>query len=239
MREKIADESISVVVTSPPYNQGVQYRSYDDERDEHEYLEWMSNVFTEIERVLTPDGSVFLVIGHAARKPWTAMRVAEVAGERLQLQNQIVWLKAITIDGESLGHFNPITSKRFLNRTWEFILHFTKSGKVPLDRLALGVPYDDVRNAGRTGSALRCGGDVWFIPYDTVHGVEERGDHPATFPPEVAERCIKLAGIKPGMKVLDPFCGVNGMEAAARLGVDGIGIDIDPEYCETARQRLR
>ena len=73
---------------------------------------------------------------------------------------------------------------------------------------------------------------------DTVHGGEERGDHPTTFPVEVAERCIKLAGIKPGMKVLDPFCGVTGMEAAARLGVDGIGIDIDATYCKTARVNL-
>lgn len=237
MRERIPDESISVVTTSPPYNQGVPYRSYDDDRNEVEYLEWMSAVFTEIDRVLAPDGSLFLVIGHAARKPWTAMRVAEIAGKTFQLQNQIAWVKAITIDGESTGHFNPIGGKRFLNRVWEHVFHFTKTGKVSLDRLAVGVPYGDPNNAGRTGSRLRCGGDVWFIPYDTVHGREDRDHHPATFPPEVAERCLKLAGIRPGMKVLDPFCGVNGLIAAARLGVDGIGIDLDPGYCQSA-QRL-
>src|ERR1019366_4505821 len=239
MRERIPDESIAVVTTSPPYNQGVQYRSYDDDQDEDDYLEWMAEVFTEIDRVLTPDGSLFLVVGHAARKPWTAMRVAEVAGKRFQLQNQIVWVKAITLNGESHGHFSPISSKRFLNRVWGFVFHFTKTGKVPLDRLAVGVPYDDDRNAGRTGSALRCGGDVWFIPYDTVHGGEDRGEHPATFPPEVAEQCIKLVGIKPDMKTLDPFCGVTGMDAASRLGVDGIGIELDQAYCQTARRRLR
>ena len=238
MQERIADESIAVVTTSPPYNQGVPYRSYDDDRDEGDYLAWMGEVFAEIDRVLMPDGSLFLVIGHAARKPWTAMRVAEIAGKRFQLQNQIVWLKAISVNGESHGHFNPITSKRFLNRIWEFVFHLTKTGKVPLDRLAVGVPYDDDRNAGRTGSALCCGGDVWFIPYDTVHGGADRGEHPATFPPKVAERCIRLAGIIPGMKMLDPFCGVTGMDAAARLGVDGIGIDIDPVYCEAAQRRL-
>ena len=234
MRERIPDESISVVTTSPPYNQGVAYRCYDDDRDEAEYLFWLEQVFAEIERVLTPDGSFFLVIGHAARKPWTAMRVAEVAGKLFQLQNQIVWVKAITVDGESSGHFTPINGKRFLNRTWEHIFHLTKSGKVPLDRLAVGVPYQVPKNVGRTGSHLRCGGDVWFIPYDTVHGGEDRGDHPATFPPEVAERCLRLAGLRPGMKVLDPFCGINGMIAAARLGIDGIGIDLDPAYCQMA-----
>jgi site-specific DNA-methyltransferase (adenine-specific) len=239
MKKRIDDKSISVVTTSPPYNQGVPYRSYDDDMDETEYLAWMSEVFGELNRVLTPDGSLFMVIGHAARKPWTAMRVAAIAGKTFQLQNQIIWVKSITVNDESHGHFNPISGKRFLNRTWEFIFHFTKTGKVPLDRLAVGVPYGDARNAGRTGSSLRCGGDVWFIPYDTVHGSEDRGEHPATFPPAVAERCIKLAGIKKGMKVLDPFCGVSGMDAALRLGVDGIGIDLDPVYCETATQRLR
>jgi len=237
MRERIPDESISVVTTSPPYNQGVPYATYDDNRDEDEYLAWLVEVFSEIERVLTPDGSLFMVIGHAARKPWTPMRVAEVAGKHFQLQNQIVWVKAITIGGESSGHFTPINGKRFLNRTWEYVFHFTKTGKVPLDRLAVGVPYGDQKNVGRTGSSLRCGGDVWFIPYETVHGREDRGEHPATFPPEVAERCLRLAGLRLGMKVLDPFCGINGLVAAARLGVDGIGIDLDPGYCQMA-QRL-
>lgn len=238
MRDRIPEESISVVTSSPPYNQGVSYGTYDDNRDESEYLDWMSGVFGEIERVLTPDGSFFLIIGHAARKPWTPMRVAEIAGQRFQLQNQIVWVKSITVNGETSGHFSPINGKRFLNRTWEHIFHFTKTGKVPLDRLAAGVPYQAQKNIGRTGNSLRCGGDVWFIPYKTVHGAEDRGEHPATCPPEVAERCLKLAGLRPGMKVLDPFCGVYGMIAAARLGVDGIGIDLDPAYCEMARSSL-
>lgn len=238
MRERIADQSISVVTTSPPFNQGVKYRSYDDNRDEADYLSWMEDVFREIERVLKPDGSFFLVIGHAARRPWTAMRVAEIAGKRFQLQNQIIWAKSISVDDKSHGHFTPIPGKRFLNRTWEFVFHFTKTGKVPLDRLAIGVPYGDSKNIARTGSAVRCGGDVWFIPHETVNAKEERGHHPATFPPELAERCLKLAGVRPGMKVLDPFCGINGMVAASRIGVSGIGIDIDPVYCELAEERI-
>jgi site-specific DNA-methyltransferase (adenine-specific) len=238
MRDRIGDESISVVTTSPPYNQGVPYSSYDDDLDEPAYLAWMDRVFGEIHRVLTPDGSLFLVISHAARKPWTAMRVAEVAGRRFQLQNQICWVKSITVDGQSQGHFNPITSKRFLNRLWEPIFHFTKTGTVELDRLAIGVRYSDQKNSGRTGSAIRCGGDVWFVPYETAHGAEDKFDHPAIFPPELAERCLRLAGIKSRMKVLDPFCGVNGMVAASKLGVNGIGIDLDPTYCKIAKKRL-
>jgi len=56
---------------------------------------------------------------------------------------------------------------------------------------------------------------------------------------EVAERYKKLAGIKSGMTVLDPFCGIGGMDAAPKPGVEGIGIDIDPEYCKTAIGRIQ
>jgi site-specific DNA-methyltransferase (adenine-specific) len=94
----------------------VKYRSYNDDRKEFEYLEWLNEVFTELDRVLKPDGSLFLVIGHAARSPWTPMRVAAIAEKRFKLQNQIIWVKSITIDDESSGHFTPIGGTRFLNR---------------------------------------------------------------------------------------------------------------------------
>lgn len=238
MREQIADESISVVTTSPPYNQGIRYRSYNDDRDETDYLAWLEEVIIEVKRVLKPDGSFFLNVGHAPKNPLTAMRVAEVARKMFQLQNQIIWVKSITVDGSSRGHFTPIQGSRFLNRSWEFVFHFTKTGKVPLDRLAAGVPYEYEVNTARTGSKLRCGGDVWFIPHQTVQGTEDRADHPATFPPELAERCVRLAGISKNTVAFDPFCGVNGMIAASRLNVRGIGIEMDAKYCNAARKRI-
>ncbi len=238
MQDRIEDESISCVVTSPPYNQGIPYRTYDDNMIDEAYFEWMGKVFTEINRVLKPDGSLFLIIGHSARKPWTAMQVAFLANHHFKLQNQIVWVKSISIEGKTHGHFSPVTSKRFLNHLWEPIYHFTKNGNAAIDRLSIGVPYTDSNNEGTSGAKLRCQGDVWFVPHETIHGAEERFEHPATFPPEISRRCIKLAGINDETKVLDPFCGVNGMVAASQLGVDGIGIDIDSHYCKISRKRL-
>ena len=103
----------------------------------------------------------------------------------------------------------------------------------------MGVPYVDSNNAvrGGDGNNVRCAGDVWFIPFETVHDADERGNHPATFPPDVAERCLKLAGCTRDSKVLDPFCGVNGLIAASQLGLNAIGIDIDPHYCRNAARR--
>jgi len=241
MAENLAPKSVSVVVTSPPFNLGIHYNFHQDNLPWEKYVEWLEKVFVEIQRVLRDDGSFFVNVGSSRRKPWNAMRIAEVAGRYFVLQNEIVWVKAITVEGETYGHFSPVVGNRFLNHSFEMIFHFTKDGKRPLDRLAVGVKYNDPKNQVRskTHSNLRCGGDVWFIPYETIQGEMEKGCHPAVFPVELAKRCIELAGIRKDSIVLDPFCGTGStLVAAKNLGVTAIGIDIDPVYCEQARRRL-
>jgi site-specific DNA-methyltransferase (adenine-specific) len=99
-------------------------------------------------------------------------------------QNEIVWVKAIEVDGVIRGHCKPINSLAYLTRMHETILHLTKRGDVPLDKLAVGVPYADKSNIERRGHAQdrRDRGNVWFIPYDTVQSKAEKFDHPAGFP---------------------------------------------------------
>jgi site-specific DNA-methyltransferase (adenine-specific) len=242
MPKKLTDKSISVVVTSPPFNLGVRYNKYMDDRPFGDYLEWLEAVFVEIKRVLEDDGSFFLNVGSSRTHPWNAMKIAEVAGKHFVLQNEITWVKAISINGNSFGHLTPVMGHRFLHHNFESIYHFTKTGKVALDRLAIGVPYKDGTNLLRNSAAsdVRCAGDVWFIPHETVHGKNDKGFHPAVFPIELAARCIKLAGVRDGMVVLDPFAGIGSSLCACKeLGVRGIGIDMDAAYCKQARGRLR
>ena len=89
----------------------------------------------------------------------------------------------------SRGHFKPISSQRFLNDCHEYIFHFTKSGRVEIDRLALGVPYQDKSNIARwshtSGRDRRCRGNTWFIPYETIQSRQKERPHPATFPVEL------------------------------------------------------
>jgi len=237
----MAPESVDLVVTSPPYNIGVAYRTYRDDRPREHYLAWFAGIGASIARVLKPEGSFFLNVGSTSANPWIALDVAQSLRAQFRLQNHIQWVKSVSIGEDSVGHFKPISSRRFLNHNHEAIFHFTKSGTVPIDRLAIGVPFKDKSNIARWGHARdrRCAGNVWFIPYRTVQSRAEKFDHPAGFPVELAERCIRLHGVEDAL-VLDPFLGAGStLVAAARLGCRGLGIEIDPHYAQTAAERLR
>ncbi len=236
MKSNIKAETIDVICTSPPFNRGLNYGTFTDDLDPEEYKKWLDEVFTQFARILKPTGSFFLIVGHSPRHPRTAMDMASIAAKHFTLQNQIIWVKSISINGTSNGHFTPIPGPRYLNRNWDFVFHFSKNGNAELDRKAVGVPYVDQNNSVRSGDGdhVRCDGDVWFVPFETIHDLDERGKHPATFPPELAERCLKLAGCDEGSQILDPFCGVNGLIAASRLGLNGTGIDLNWKYCRIA-----
>jgi site-specific DNA-methyltransferase (adenine-specific) len=233
-------DSVDVAVTSPPYNIGVAYRSYQDKRPRQSYLDWLAEIGHQIGRVLKWDGSFFLNVGSTSTDPWVAVDVALAFKEIFALQNTILWAKSVSIGADTVGHFKPITSRRFLNNNHESIFHFTKTGEVEIDRLSVGVPFKDKSNIARWGHEKdrRCAGNVWFIPYKTVRSKAQKFDHPAGFPVELPARCIKLHGVKDAT-VLDPFVGTGTtLVAAESLGCNGIGIEIDRQYAEKAVERL-
>lgn len=143
----------------------------------------------------------------------------------------------------SFGHYKPIGGQRFLNDCHEYIFHLTKTGKVPLDRLAIGVPYQDKSNIGRWKAAKqdkRCRGNTWFIPYETIQSREKERPHPSSFPLKLPERCIKLHGLTKINLVLDPFMGIGTTALAClQLGVSCLGFEIDPDYFQTTVNRLK
>lgn len=267
---RLADESVDVVVTSPPYNLGISYGKYSDRQDRRSYLDWCVKWAGQVRRVLKSDGSFFLNIGAAPSNPMLPHEIVMTLRDLFVLQNTIHWIKSIAIDEfcshrpvagqarvamqtghrpvatnvRSFGHFKPINSARFLNDCHEYVFHFTKSGRVGLNRLALGVPYQDKSNVARwshtRGKDLRCRGNMWFVPYETIQSREKERPHPATFPVQLAEWCIKLHGASRVGSMLDPFLGIgNSAVAAQRCGVKKfLGFEIDDAYLAEAKRRI-
>src|SRR5436309_793932 len=133
---RLGDESVDLVVTSPPYNLGITYGKYSDRQDRRSYLDWCIKWAGEIRRVLKPDGSFFLNIGGAPSNPMLPHEIVMALRDLFVLQNTIHWIKSIAIEDHcsrrpvgdvsasrseapiatrSFGHFKPINSKRFLN----------------------------------------------------------------------------------------------------------------------------
>jgi site-specific DNA-methyltransferase (adenine-specific) len=243
--------SVSAIVTSPPYNLGIRYRSYEDTLPRADYLDWSSRWISAARRVLDPRGSLFLNVGAKPTDPWTAFDVAQAARPHLQLQNTIHWVKSIAIDrlasgglaDAAVGHYKPINSDRFVNDCHEFVFHFTPGGRTPLDRKGIGVPYQDASNIGRWRAGagnLRCRGNTWFIPYETIQSRDKDRPHPATFPPRLPEYCFRLHGLTRLKLTMDPFLGLGSTGvAAAQLGLDFVGVEIDPYYLKEAIARVR
>ena len=246
---KLKSRSIDLVVTSPPYNLGISYGKYFDRGKRDDYLHWCVRWATELRRLLKRDGALFLNLGASPSNPMLPHELVLQLRDLFHLQNTIHWIKAISIEDEqgavvSRGHFKPISSRRFLNDCHEYIFHLTPTGHTPIDRLALGVPYADKSNIARWGHTRgrdrRCRGNTWFIPYKTISRREKDRPHPATFPVELAENCIRLHGLTKSRAMLDPFLGIgNSAVAAQRCGVKKfIGFEIDETYLAEARRRI-
>ncbi len=244
--------SFDLVVTSPPYNLGIDYRSYDDTASRDDFLVWCRRWCAEVRRVLADDGSFFLNVGAAPSNPLFPHQVilALTGGPEplFVLQNSFHWIKSISVrtrGGEtvSAGHFKPINSKRFVNDCHEYVFHLSKTGKVPLDRRAAGVPYQDKSNIARWGHTggvdRRCRGNTWFIPYETIKSRDSQRPHPATFPVALVEQCVLIHGKGEATRLLDPFLGIGSSAVAARrMGLAGFaGIELDEHYLGVARER--
>jgi len=254
MQKHIADKSIDVVATSPPYNLGTPYKAYDDTIPRLDYLDWMETWAQEICRVLDDNGSLFLNIGAKPSDPGVPFEVLARMQKHFKLQNVIHWIKSIAIQKENVGlsphvsgniavgHFKPINSPRFINDCHEYIFHLTKHAQVQLDRLAIGVEYQDKSNVSRWKSAhkdRRCRGNTWFVPYKTINSRDKQRPHPATFPVKIPQMCIELHGVKNTRRVLEPFLGIGSTALACiELGIDCIGFELDPGYYSEAKRLI-
>ncbi len=246
---RLPDSFVDVVVTSPPYNLGIKYGKYDDSLVRDKYLKWSLEWGGQVRRVLKDTGSFFLNVGGCPSNPLLPHQLVLEMCKSFTLQNTFHWVKSVTVEtraGEqiSVGHFKPISSHRFVTDCHEYVFHLTKNGNTTIDRLSIGVPYADKSNIARwghtNGKDKRCRGNNWFVPYKTIRSREQQRPHPATFPVELAEQCIKLHGCHPGLVVMDPFLGIGHSAMAAKKCEISrfIGFEIDKQYLAEAEANL-
>ncbi|WP_455462834.1 DNA-methyltransferase [Candidatus Hodarchaeum mangrovi] len=227
---EIENSSIDTIITSPPYNRSKHYSDdtgtiYNDNKPEKLYFSFLSRVWSECFRVLSPKGVFFLNIGDSAKDQGISEKVVNLAVKVgfIRLQN-IIWIKSLL----GKGHYTPTGGTRRLNNLWENIYVLIKDKKeYNINPLNIGIPYADKTNIGRYNKEdLRDAGNIWFIPYQKTTGVSIKKGHEAPFPIELPYRCIKLTEAN---IILDPFLGTGSTLAAARyLNKKGIGYEKYP-----------
>ena len=241
----IDNDTFDIVVSSPPYNIGMNYNTYDD--NQTDYVDWQVKVWNEVCRVLKPTGHLFLNVAPGKNNPFEIYDVVKQIDWKLQ--NSIIWAKAVEIDGYVRGYSTPTSSKRYLQNGWEHIFHFTKEGNTEIDLEWSGVPYNTdynnaARNEKRSGKNWRSTTTCWYYTYQSKATKEINkqitGDklHPAIFPKKLVEKCIKVSGLKNGI-VFDPFAGTGTtMVVAKEMGLKYFGCEIDKDYVDFIKKRI-
>jgi DNA modification methylase len=239
----LADGSVALVVTSPPYFAGKQYEE-ELEREGVpssylEYLELLHGVFAECVRVLEPGGRIAVNVANLGRKPYRSL-AADVVGilqDRLHLllRGEIVWQKGAGASGScAWGSFRAASNPVLRDLTERVIVaskgRFQRALSIE-QRRDRGLPNESTIT---TDDFMASTLDVWQIPSESARRV----GHPAPFPVELPEKLIELYTFA-GDLVLDPFMGSGStLVAASRTNRRYVGYDLDAGYVELARARV-
>lgn len=233
----IEDESVHLILTSPPYNLG---KEYECQQTVEAYVGEQRRTIAECVRVLHPRGSLCWQVGNYVADgivhPIDTMLHATFAAHGLQLRNRIIW------------HYrHGQHARRRLSGRYETINWWTKTDGYTwhLDPIRVPQRYPDKRHHKESRRGELSGnprgknpGDVWDIPSVKSNHVEKTA-HPCQFPVELAERLV-LALSDPGDIVLDPHVGSGSTIIAATMHERvGWGCDLEPSYVEIAKDRLQ
>src|SRR5687768_5762978 len=243
----IPDESVHLVVTSPPYFDLKQYAADVDGQlgeihDYERFLDELDKVWRECERVLVPGGRVCCVVG--------AVTISRRAGGRhyvlplpsdIQVRSRaigldnltpIIWLKVsnIALEASTSSRFlgKPNLPNGVIKNDFETIVMLRKPG-------GYRKPTPEMEEASRISNEEYF---RWFVPiWSDITGASTR-DHPAPFPVALAYRLVRMFSFV-GDTVLDPFLGTGTTTRAAILaGRNSIGVEVEPSYVELIRRKL-
>jgi len=234
--DTIPDESLQLVVTSPPYN---LKKEYERRLQLDRYVEQQRRIITECVRTLAPAGSICWQVGNYVDRgaiiPLDTILYPIFSDLGLRMRNRIIW------------HFeHGLHCKRRFSGRYETIMWFTKSDdyKFNLDPVRVPQKYPGKKHfKGPKAGTYSCNplgknpGDLWVIPNVKSNHIEKT-EHPCQFPVELVERLV-LSMSEEGDWVLDPFVGTgSSIIAAIRHGRRGAGAETFPKYVEIAQDRI-
>ena len=242
----LPDESVHLVVTSPPYWNLKRYNEHPDQlghiQDYEAFLLELEKVWRHVYRVLVPGGRLVCVVGDVcvARRNFGRHLVFPLHADicvicrRIGFDNlnPIIWHKIsnasyeVSNGSKFLG--KPYEPNAIIKSDLEFILMQRKSGGY---RQPTTAQRDESRIAKKDF-------DRWFQQIWNITGASTK-QHPAPYPLELANRLVRMFSFT-GDTVLDPFCGSGTtMVASLRAGRNSIGVEIDPDYCRMAARQLK
>ena len=226
--KEMDDESVDIVLTSPPYNYGMEYDPHDDDGDADEYLEKILAVFVECKRVLKSGGRLIINIQPNYKQyfPTHHKITQRMINEGMIWRGEIIWLKNNLRKLTAWGSWKS-PSCPYLSYPFEFIEVFSKDTlKHSGNKENIDITKDEF---------IKYVNGHWSMAPETK--MKDYG-HPAMFPEELVERCLKLFSYKSDV-VLDPFNGAGTTTYVAhKLGRKYIGIDMSQEYCKVAQERI-
>ena len=229
--ETIPDGSVDIIVTSPPYNFGQNYAEdpFDDTHDWDAYFSHLYAIWQDCARILKPGGRIAVNIQPLFSDYIPTHHI--ISSQLLELgllwKAEILWEKNnYNAKFTAWGSWKS-PSMPYLKYTWEFVEVFDKE-----THKKAGLK-EDIDITGEEFKEWVIG--KWSVPPETR--MKEYG-HPAMFPEEIPRRLLKLFSYR-GDLVLDPFNGVGTTTLAAWKNQRRfIGIDISPQYCQTAIERI-
>ncbi|MDI6887415.1 MAG: site-specific DNA-methyltransferase [Candidatus Thermoplasmatota archaeon] len=226
--DELPENSVHLMVTSPPYNVG---KEYDENLTLEEYREFLKRVWKEVHRILVPGGRACINIANLGRKPYIPLHafiVEDMLDLGFLMRGEIIWNKASSASpstawGSWLSAANPT-----LRDIHEYILVFSKGSfkRKNINKRKSTISKEEFLEFTKS---------VWTFPAEPAHKV----GHPAPFPIELPYRLIRLYTFE-GEVVLDPFIG-SGQVAIAAIKTNRryVGYDISKEYVNLAERRIK
>jgi DNA modification methylase len=224
--DELPENSVHLMVTSPPYNVG---KDYDQDLSIKEYRSLLKQVFKETFRVLVCGGRVCINIANLGRKPYLPLHsyiIEDMHELGYLMRGEIIWNKAASSGISTAWGSWQSASNPTLRDVHEYVIIFSKG--------TFSRSSYNKENTITKEEFLTFTKSMWNFPAESA----TRTGHPAPFPIELPYRCIQLYTFK-GEVVLDPFCGIGSTcIAALKSGRHFVGYEVSEEYLEIANRRI-